>query len=114
MCRFAETVEMPPSVANWMFAFFAWPIRQCNQPASYPTNHHLKFREEQFTTHEEWLPRKEELKNMEKTSTSSEPTKLVVSTLSKSITIMLLILSSSTLLASFSASEIQIASKHPV
>ncbi|KAL6286501.1 hypothetical protein ACE6H2_010891 [Prunus campanulata] len=44
----------------------------------------------------------------------SEPTKLAVSTISEPITTMLLIFSSSTLLAPFSASEIEIASNHSV
>ncbi|KAL6279648.1 hypothetical protein ACE6H2_016529 [Prunus campanulata] len=44
----------------------------------------------------------------------SEPTKLAVSTISEPITTMLLIFSSFTLLASFSASETEIASNQSV
>ncbi|CAL9019411.1 unnamed protein product [Prunus brigantina] len=49
---------------------------------------------------------------MEKNSSGSKPMKLAVSTISEPITTMLLIFSSSTLLAPFSASEIRIASNH--
>ncbi|CAL9029379.1 unnamed protein product, partial [Prunus brigantina] len=59
--------------------------------------------------------KEEKLKNVEKNCTGSEPTKLTVSTISEPITTMLPIFSSSTSLAPFSASEIEIeiASNHP-